>query len=303
MSTTQPNCWRQQLWAIILLTALPTSAKESPLRRQYRHSEALTYRISGTHAKQGVISSSYSALGSVTVKKSSDNTFYEEIGWAGVRKDDHDIILPPASREFRQRLSLDLDAQRPAIPPLAKLDSSIYGPMLDLLTFYADLLLAIKYDALQKAGDHVFVPHGIPNSWADGRRKTFAQDCIDFNISLVALNSSSATLKVSHVPPRANCGKVPAPWMLRPVSDTTNNWFQVEMKSDNIYDVGVGQEFFDAEIQLSLPSATIESAILYNPIHFEERTCKDAALTDCGPSAKGEILRRINLIRLSPEKS
>jgi len=277
-----------------LLATLPAAAKASPLRRNYRDGELLGYRISGTHAANGEITSSYDASESATVKKSTDGTFHEVINWTRVRMDGRDIALPPASREFRQLLSLDPSSEV-SIPPLATLDSTLYAPMLDLMTFYADLRLAIKGNLVRKAGDHVLVPHGKPNSWADGRRITFAQDCIDFNISLVSLDSSSATLKVRHVPPRADCGEVPAAWMRRPVSDTISNWFQVEKKGDGDYIVGVGQEFFDAEIRITLPSGIIESATMYNPINGKERICKDSSLSDCGPTQKIKIVRSIKL--------
>ena len=175
--------------------------------------------------------------------------------------------------------------------------------MLDLMTFYSDLWLAIRKDGIQQKGDHVFAPYGTPNSWADGRRMVFAQDCVDFDITLLALNKSSATLQVRHVPPQAECGKAPADWMLQPVSELKNNWFQIEKITENGFIVGVGQELFDAEIHIALPSGIIESASLYNPVRFEERTCMDAALADCGPSSKGEIIRRIFLVREPPGKS
>ncbi len=60
--------------------------------------------------------------------------------------------------------------------------------------------------------------------------------------------------------------------------------------------VVVGKEVFDVELTIRLPSGILESAVAVeeNPIDFEERTCRHAALSDCDAPKKARIVRSIH---------
>ena len=269
---------------------------ESPLTRHYADGETLRYRIDGTHSMQGSITDSYHAEADALVKESPEGVFHEELQWTHVQRMGRDVPLPPDSLGFRQSLSLD-PKFKSSVPDLSRLNSSLYGPILDMLTFYSDYWLAVRKGLRLKAGDHAFVPYGKPSSWADGTRVVSGYDCIDFDLTVAAVDpeGKTATLKVRHVPPTDICGSVPAEWMRKPVSDAQNNWFQVEKKGEDRYDAGVGKETFDAEVEILLPSGVIKSAAMFNPVELEQRTCSDAALSNCGAPEKVEIVRRITL--------
>jgi hypothetical protein len=87
--------------------------------------------------------------------------------------------------------------------------------------------------------------------------------------------------------------------MLKPVSDTANNWVQVEKTKDGKYRAGVGKETFTVEIKLSLADGKILSATMDNPVETIERECEDAALTKCGDPKPHPIRRQVE-ISLAP---
>jgi hypothetical protein len=280
------------------------SAAESPVARQYREGETLRYAIDGEHRQDGVVNHSYHAEADVVVKKDTDGIFREEFQWGNIHKDGADAVLPPDAADFRQFLSLD-PSFHVGVPDLSKVGAFLGGPITDALTFYVDDRLVITHAKLQKPGDGLHIPFGKPSSWARGNIPT-GYDCIDFDLAIVALSSTEATLHVRHGPPPAICGSVPAEWMKKPVADTVNNWFQVEKTEKGLYEAGAGQEKFDADVVVLLPSGIIRSATLYNPVLIEQRICKDAALADCGPVEKTEIVRKITFTlaaaNLAPER-
>ena len=166
-----------------------------------------------------------------------------------------------------------------------------------MLTFYADLWLAIGQSALTHAGDHAYVKFGGPSSWADGNYVLLGEDSIDFDLTLKELNAStqSATLLVRHVPPSQPKVKLPAPWMQAPVADTANNWVDVKKSPEGKYVAEVGKETFDVKITLSLKDGKIISATLDNLIQARKRECSDAAMLDCGAPADHQIRRQIEI--------
>ena len=286
----------------LLAASAPAFATESPVARHYRDGEVFRYMIEGEHAQDGVVNHSYRAVAGVVVKKSTDGVFREEFQWGKIHNDGDDVDLPADAANFRQQLSLD-PASKLSIPDLSKVGAFLGGPITDALTFYVDDRLVIGHAAnLRKAGDSLHVPYGKPSSWAHGNVLT-GYDCIDFDVEIVALSSETATLKVRHVPPPESCGQLPAEWMKKPVSDTANNWFQVEKNEKGLYEAGAGNETFDAEVVVLRPSGIIRSATMDNPVLIEERTCKDAALADCGPVQKTKIVRKINFHLENPELS
>jgi hypothetical protein len=279
-------------------------AAESPVARHYRDGETLRYVIDGAHTQDGVLNHSYHGEADVVVKKGEDGVFHEEFTWRALKDDGADISLPPDAADFRQLLSLD-PAYKFGIPDLSKV-GIIGGQITDTMTFYVDDRLAIGHAVLQKAGDKLHIPYGKPSSWSRPEVPT-GYDCIDFEVSIVSLSGETATLHVRHVPPPAICGQVPAEWMTKPVADTVNNWFQVEKNAKGLYEAGAGKEVFDADVVVLLPSGIIRSATMHNPVLIHQKTCRDAALSDCGPIEKTEIVREITFTladkELAPERA
>lgn len=115
---------------------------------------------------------------------------------------------------------------------------------------------------LLRTGDHIYVKHGTPNSWADGTYTVFGQDSIDFDITLTEMDQTAheATLLIRHVPPVQVQIQFPATWMVAPVGDHPNNWVEVEKTAQGKYSAEVGKETFEVAIRLSLPSGRILSA-------------------------------------------
>ena len=140
--------------------------------------------------------------------------------------------------------------------------------------------------------------HGQPNSWADGTHTVFGQDAIDFDITLALVDkaTNTATLVIKHVPPSALKLKMPIVWMEKPVSDSPNNWAQVQKQPDGSYIVEVGKETFESTIRVSLDDGRILDGSLINPVQFIRRHCDDAALAHCGEASTDQIMRRVQLI-------
>ena len=236
----------------------------------------------------------YEAKADGRVKRDASGTFLEEFAWTSLTRDDQVVTLSPASNEFRQDLSLS-PGYKLAVPDLSKVQPVLIGPITDLLTFYADVQLAMKQTTLSRVGDHVYIRHGTPNSWADGTHTLFGQDAVDFDITLRDIDAANhtATILVRHLPPAESHLPLPASWMSAPVDGSPNNWAQVQKADDGTFVAGVGHETFDATIRLSLPSGRVLSAELQNPVDVLERNCNDAALASCGPPLRYQIKRQI----------
>ncbi|HTU52306.1 MAG TPA: hypothetical protein VMF56_17070 [Acidobacteriaceae bacterium] len=255
----------------------------------------LRYRMEGIN--QGHLNSiRYNVHADGVVKKNQSGIFIEEFRWSNLRVDNSPIPLSPASQKFREDLSLS-PQYRLSVPDLSKVQPILIGPITDLLTFYADALLAMNQPSLVHVGDHVYVKHGIPNSWADGNHFILAEDAIDFDITLKAIDAAGhvATLVVRHVPPSHPRIELPAAWMQTPVSDTPNNWVQVQKMSSGKYAAEVGKETFTDEIKISTLSGKIISASMDNPVDVLERICSDSSLESCGAPARFQIKRQITL--------
>jgi hypothetical protein len=200
--------------------------------------------------------------------------------------------LASASLDFRQQLSLDTNVN-PSQPNISRIERKLHGPILDFLTFYADVWLAVKLANLNQAGDHYYFPLNMAPSWADGDRALIGEDSIGFDFTLKDVNQSdkTATLLIRHVPPEKSRIKLPADWMQKPVAGAANNWVQVQKTKDGKYSAAVGKETFDVEIKLSLTDGKILSATMENPVETIERECEDAAATRCG-DPKTHLIRR-----------
>ena len=263
---------------------------QSLLNRRYREGETLIYHMKGVNENWH-----YQAQATGIVKKDSAG-YFEEYGWSKFVSDGKEVTLPPASAGFRQQLTLDPN-HNPSFPNLAQVDSMMIGPITDLLTFYADVWLAIKTRKVKQAGDHFYFKRPGPNSWADGNYVLLGEDTVDFDITLKGVDQSDHTvvLIVRHVPPESPQIKLPAAWMQERVADTANNWVQVNKLPGGKYLAAVGKEFFDVEVKLSQINGVILSATMDNRVITVERECEDAALTKCGGPKPHPIRRQIEI--------
>jgi len=281
---------------VILCAQAPLRAQTdtTTLFRHYAAGEQIVYRMSATDQGRGSVTH-YQVRADGVVKRDTDGTMYEEFTWSDLRVNDVRIPLPAQSREFRERLSLS-PAFRLAIPDLSRLHPGLIGPVVDLLTFYADVQIAMR-QPLHQSGDHVYVNDGNPNSWADGKRVLTGEDAIDFDITLADVNpaDSVVTLIVRHVPPAHPAIALRAPWMSAPVAETPNNWVQVARADTASYAASVGRETFEATIRLRLGSGKLLSATLDNDVQVLERICTDSLLTACGTPRRYTIRRRIEI--------
>jgi hypothetical protein len=279
----------------------PTPASIQPLlARHYQDGERIAYTISCINQSRAK-TTEYEARAEGVVSKNPFGAFVENLAWTDLDVNDNQVRLSAASRAFREPLSL-APGFKLAIPDLGQVQSGLIGPIADLLTFYADVKIAMNQKGLRHAGDHAYVSFGAPNSWADGTKVVVGQDSIDFAVMLQSVDPSTqtATLVVRHVPPEHPQIKLPARWMTTPVGASQNNWVQVEKNSDGKYIAGVGQETFDVEIKVALATGRILSATMDNPVDLVERACNDAMLTDCGNPQRYTIRRQITLRAETP---
>ncbi len=265
------------------------------LVRRYAVGEPVVYRMEGLN-RSPQRTFRYSAVATGVVKVDDSGGFVEEFAWSKFQLNGNDFTLTPASEDFRERLSL-APGFKLTVPALSKVQPILIGPITDLLTFYADVQLAYRQAGLAKPGDRVYFQHGTPNSWADGTYTLAGEDSIDFDMTLVSVDlaAQTARLVVRHVPPTQPRIELLADWMKVPVGKAQNNWVQLQKTSDGKYAASIGEETFEADIQLSLASGKISSAKLENPVLVEERDCDDAALTHCAQPTRYQIERKISV--------
>jgi hypothetical protein len=270
-------------------------ATQPTLSRHYELGERLVYRMHGINEGHST-TRRYDALPTGRVTKDASGNFVEQFHWSDVHNDGEAFTLSPESQQLQQTVSLD-PGHHLAMPNLRTVQPALIGPIADLLTFYADVQLAMRQKDFVHAGDHVFVKRSTPSSWAYGTHILLGQDVIDFDISLQSVDDAAHTalLIVRHVPPAELQLKLPAAWMLKPVDATPNNWVQVEKTGEGKYIAGVGHETFEADIKIALPSGRILSATMDNPVDVLERTCDDADLATCGEASHYGVRRQIRL--------
>lgn len=271
------------------VTAQQTSAAFS---RKYQEGEKLAYRMKATN-KGRYQTTAYQADLDCLVKKDAAGVSSEECAWSNLVVNNNPVTLSPAAQTFRQSLSLD-PTIAPSVPDLSQVVPLI-GPITDLLTFYSDLWLINKLNQLHKVGDHFYFPHGTPNSWADGNYVLLGQDSIDFDFTVADSTADGInTIVVRHVPPANPQIKLSAEWMKAPVSNTPNNWVEVEKGADK-FSAEVGKETFDVRLKVA-KNGKILSATMENPVEVLARDCTDAELRQCGDSVRYQIKRQIELI-------
>jgi hypothetical protein len=279
----------------IALVAQAPAPVADLLARHYREGETLSYLMK-TSNRGRTSTLNYTIAADVAVKKDAEGRFFEEVAWHDMVVDGGPFALPASSQAFRQRLTREANPKYAQIPDLSKVHPMLIGPITDLLTFYADLLVA-HGAGLTKTGDHFHLANGTPASWADGQHVVIGEDSIDFDVTLKGIDraAGTATLLVRHVPSTPPQIRIPAEWMRPPVADTPNNWVQVERVAADKFTAGIGQETFDATITLDLADGRVLAATLDNPVQVLERECTDAALTQCGSSARYEIRRHVEI--------
>jgi hypothetical protein len=276
-------------------TLSPAQTDSTWLLRRYRTGEKVVYRMSATNrGKESATRYDVRAAGEV--KRDSAGVFFEELAWSDLSVNGTRVALSPASLKFRERLSLS-PSYRLAIPDLSRIHPGLVGPVVDLLTFYADVQIASREPGLAQPGDHVYVNDGSPNSWADGSRVLVGEDAIDFDLTLsdVSYTDSVATLVVRHVPPARPAITLAAPWMRVPVGETPNNWVQVARGDSGRYVASVGNETFVASIRINLKDGSVLSATLDNGVDVLEKRCRDSLLTLCEDPVRYQIRRRIEI--------
>ncbi|HTD95647.1 MAG TPA: hypothetical protein VK627_01910 [Edaphobacter sp.] len=303
------SLWRECMTLCVVLASAQSSvgqaspqAPQVPLKRDYLPGEAIAYRMKAVN--QGHLRTiRYEAQATARVRREEPPApFVEDFAWTDLILNGQSVPLTAASQQFREGLSLSPEYTL-SVPDLSKVQPILIGPITDLLTFYADVQLAMRQSTLLRAGDHVYVKHSTPNSWADGTYTIFGQDSIDFDITLASLDQTTkvATVIVRHVPPAQPHISFPAPWMLQPVGNLPNNWAEVAKGDQGKYLAQIGKETFEVMIKLSLPSGRILSAEMDNPVEVLERECDDAALLKCGAPLRYSIRRQVALLAEKPE--
>lgn len=296
---------------LVLAQASPDQGTEKPeklLSRHYREGEKLSYAMKATNQeRRGTLSYEIQADG--VVKKNAAGQFVEEFGWSHLIENGKQTSLSPASASFRQELSLE-PGYTLTFPSLSDVDPILIGPITDLLTFYADMQVAMSQGNLRHAGDHFYFKHSAPNSWADGRYALIGEDSIDFDVTLtdVRLGNKVATVEVKHVPPTQSEVKLPVAWMRMPIADTPSNWVEVtrnfaSKSADDKYIASVGKETFDVQIKISLDDGRIISGTIDNPLEVLERDCSDESLGTCGTPIRYKIHRHVEIRELQPAQA
>jgi len=190
------------------------SSSAGLLSRRYRDGERLIYLMKGRNNDQ-----TYEVRLTAAVTRRADGQFIEEYRWSDLVVDGVSQPLTTASQEFRQVVTL-AGGSPFTFPDLSKLQPGLIGPVADLLTFYADLFLAIHAGQLRQPGDRFVFPNPMVSSWADGTRVLIGEDSIDFDVQLTGIDRSRAVarLLVRHVPPSEPKIRIPAAWMRKPVA-------------------------------------------------------------------------------------
>lgn len=286
------------LWAQTMqaqTAKLPTAEDPQALTRKYREHESISYRMLGINqGKRDTIR--YEAQVAGEVKRDSAGILYEDLHWTSLSLNGARFPLTPASTGFHQLLSLS-PAFSLSVPKLSAVQPELIGPIVDLLNFYVDLQLTMRQSQLHREGDHAYVKHSLPNSWADGVHVLVGEDAIDFDIVLgpVSVSDQSLSVVVRHVPPQKPGIKLAADWMQSPVSDCPNNWVKVTKTQGGQYVAAVGKETFAVTIKVNRPTGAIISASMDNPVEVLERECPDSTLANPGNPIRYTIHRRIEL--------
>jgi hypothetical protein len=270
--------------------AAVVAANTVTLERVYQPGQTLQYEMAGSNHGWN-----YQIHAESVAKQDSESVWFEEFAWSNLRSN-APLEMSADSKAFRQKLSLSGEQKYLSVPDLSKVQPLLIGPITDTLNFYADLFLAKKL-GLTRVGQNAYFERGIPNSWADGTQVLVGEDVIDFDLTLLGANpkAHTAELLVKHIPPKQQRLKLPASWMQTPVRTLPNNWVQV-IKSDGGFVAQVGTEVFEVLITVDTRDGKIVEAKIHNPVVYVERTCIDAALTQCTEPKPDELVRDVSLV-------
>ena len=296
--------WMSSAAAMIGVALVQDSSRAGgPLVRKYHEGEKTTYHMTASN-KDVHRDLQYEADAVCTVRKQADGVFVDDFEWTALVVNQKPVALPSGKEAVHQVLSRN-PAFRLSIPDLSKVPPALIGPITDLLTFYADLQLAVRDGKLNKPGDHFYFKHGSPASWADGASVLVGEDSIDFDVSLSDVNekAGTATTIVKHVPPEKSQIRKVADWTSVPVAGAENNWIQVVKIGADSYLGQVGKETFDVELTTSLVDGRLASAKLDNLVEVLERPSKTADLSNPGPESRYRIVRKIELRELRESKT
>jgi hypothetical protein len=273
---------------------LPVWAQNAPqgdrlLRRRYVEGERLQYVMKGLND-----GATYEVRIGGIVKKNAEGHFVDEYAFSDLIWNGKPRPLAASAQAFRTAVTLEGGAPF-ASPDLSKAPNLI-GPITDLLTFYADLFLAMHQGALRQSGDRFYFQNPVVASWADGKVVVIGEDAVDFDVTLTEVDTRDgvAVLMIKHVPSADPKIRLVADWMRPPVADTPNNWVQVR-KTATGYLASVGKETFDVELRVALADGKILSAKMDNPVKKITRECSDEALTHCDDARPDPTFRRIEM--------
>jgi hypothetical protein len=280
---------------VIFSTALSSAvAAESIFVRSYTEGQNVTYLMQGRNQDGGELHT-YRASSAATVYRESDGTFFENVAWKNLVFDDQAVQLDPVSVAFRQQISLDpaFDATK-HLPQQNGIDYRLRPASDDLMNFYVDLQLAAKLSMLKKSGDHFYLNYAQPTSYRNGQAET----CVDFDVTVESVDSTSstATVSVKHVPPAKACVKLSAPWMETPVSgDHPNNVIQTIPQPGGTFKITLGREEIDVDLKVDLTTGKILNGRLLDQFKLLDRICADQAGNGCGSPISYEQTRDITI--------
>jgi hypothetical protein len=285
-------------FAVLILTTSALIAQEmhddgGGLQRRYTEGAVSHYVMEGNNDGR-----EYTIRATDTVMRDPNGHFYEEIGWFDYVSNTPQT-LTSASLALRQTVSLDDPVSYMKLPTLAGIQPVLIGPITDTLTFYSDLLLAIK-SKLAHEGQKDYVSRSTPNSWADGQRILLGQDVVDFSLTVVTVNPTdhTETLLIQHLPPPILHIQQPVKWMENEHPTAPNNFVQVSKEQDGFV-AETGRETFEVRLIIDSRDGRILSATMHNPVLLRTRTCTDRELTQCSSERPRTILRDITF-RLVP---
>jgi hypothetical protein len=280
------------LIATLVGFAAPLVAQPAPDRllvRRYEDGDRFRYRMTGRND-----STAYEVQLDATVAKNEADKFIEEYAWSSLVTNGVPRPLSPSAQAFRHAYTLE--GTTPFAPPDLAKAPGLVGPVTDLMTFYADLFLAMHAGVLREPGDRFYFSSPMTASWADGNVVVLGEDAVDFDITLTEVDARRrvAILLVKHVPPPEPKIRLPADWMREAVADTPNNWVEVR-KTARGFQASVGRETFDVQLEIALADGKILSAKMHNPVATITRDCMDEALTQCGEPRSVPILREVEM--------
>ncbi len=271
------------------ISAQQATTEAGILQRRYANGAVSHYLMTGDNDGW-----KYTVRATEVVKRDANGRYYEEIGWSDFTSNAPQS-LTPASLAMRQTVSLDDPASYMKVPNLANVQPLLIGPITDTLTFYSDLLLAMRA-RLSQPGQTAYVSRTTPNSWADGQHVLVGQDVVDFSLAMESASPANhtETLLIQHVPPPALHVQQPAQWMQEGTSAKPNNFVQVSKETEG-FSAETGRETFDVRLVVDTRDGRMLSATMHNPVVFRVRRCTDRDLAQCGPEEPKTIVREVTL--------